>query len=70
MRYYSYKGRFHSKFIIVHSKLMDSIILGGLQEDSMGTPWGLHRDSMGTPWGLHRDSMGTPWGLLMDSTRL
>ena len=59
MRYYFYKGRFHPKFIIVHSKLMDSIILGGVLMDSMRTPQG-----------LHKDSMGTPWGLLMDSTRL
>ena len=78
MRYYSYKGRFHPKFITVHSKLMDSIILGGVLMDSMRTPQGLHKDSMdslgrvlmdsmGTPQGLYRDSMRTPWGLHEDS---
>ena len=67
MRYYSYKGRFHPKFIIVHSKLMDSIILGGVLMDSMRTPWGLHRDSTRTPWTLWVESSWTPWGLHGDS---
>ena len=56
MRYYSYKGRFHPKFIIVHSKLMDSIILGGVLMDSTRL-WRDYHDF----WAGYAKSMRTPW---------